>query len=471
VIEMATIAPTAALEGLAAMFRGTLLTEDDPGYDEARRIYNGLIDRRPAVIARCSGVADVVAALGFAREHELPVAVRGGGHSVAGYGTCDDGLVIDLRPMKGIWVDHERRVARAQAGLDWGDFDRETQLHGLATTGGRVSTTGISGLILGSGSGWLERKHGLSADNLLSVEVVTADGRLVRASESENPDLFWGLRGGSGNFGIATSFELQLHPVGPLLLAGMVLHSFSKATDVLHHFREFMASAPDEVIAALAFLTAPPAPFVPDELQGRPAVGIITGWVGDPDEGAAALRPLREFAAPEVDLVQPMPYVALQSMLDAAYPSGLLNYWKAENLKELSDDAIDVIVERAAKIGSPMTTFLVIPLGGALGRVPDDATALGDRDTPWQFHALSVWADSSETDTHVGWTRETAAALQPFTRPGVYLNYTSDEGEERVQSTYGAKYARLVALKDAYDPDNVFRINQNIKPSSGRAAG
>jgi FAD/FMN-containing dehydrogenase len=467
---MATASPTlTTVDELALSFRGELLQPESAGYDDARRVFNAMIDRRPALIARCSGVADVIAALDYARVADLPVAVRGGGHSVGGYGVCEGGLVVDMAPMKGIWIDPKRRVARAQAGLTWGELDRETQLFGLATTGGRVSTTGIGGLILGSGSGWLERKHGLSADNLVSADVVTADGRLLHAAEDENPELFWGLRGGGGNFGIVTSFELRLHRVGPLLLAGMLLHPAERARELVHFYRAFMELAPDEVLSALAFITAPAAPFVPQAMRGKPAVAVVLGWVGDPADGAVALEPMRDFGPPAVDLVQPMPYVALQSMLDdGAGEEGKRQYWKAENLDQLSDDAIDTIVDGALRPSSPLSQVLLIPLGGAYGRVPNDATALGDRDAPWQFHAFGIWHDEAESDRHVAWVRGLARALEPHTRSGIYLNYTSDEGDERVESAYGReKYRRLVALKDEYDPHNVFSLNQNIRPSGG----
>jgi FAD/FMN-containing dehydrogenase len=467
---MAIAAPAlTSLDDLAASFGGTLVQPEDAGYDAARRVSNAMVDRRPALIARCTGVADVVAAVAYARDHELPVAVRGGGHSVGGYGVCDDGIVIAVAPMKGAWVDPQRRLVRAQAGLTWGELDRETQLFGLATTGGRVSSTGIGGLIVGSGSGWLERKHGLSADNLLSVDLVTAEGRVVHASEDENAELFWGIRGGGGNFGLVTSFELRLHPVGPRLLAGMLLHSVEHAKELVHFYRAYMEVASDEILSGMAFITAPPAPFVPEAMGGKPAVAVVVGWLGDPADGEAALEPLRDFGPPAVDLVQPMPYVALQQMLDGRSGFGLHQYWEAENLDQLSDEAIDVLVEHATQASSPFTQVLLIPLGGAYGRVSNEATALGDRDAPWQFHALGMWQDPAESEQHVAWVRRLASALEPYSRAGIYLNYTSEEGEKRVESAYGAeKYRRLVALKDEHDPDNVFRFNQNIKPSAGR---
>jgi FAD/FMN-containing dehydrogenase len=466
-MALATPALT-TLEELAASFRGGLVGPGDDGYDGARRVFNAAVDRRPALVARCTGVADVVAALDYARTNDLPVAVRGGGHSVHGYGTCDGGVVVDTSPMKGLWVDTDRRVARAQAGLTWGELDRETQLFALATTGGRVSETGIAGLILGSGSGWLERKHGLSADNLLSADLVTADGDLLHASEEENPELFWGLRGGGGNFGVVTSFELQLHPVGPVILAGLLLHPVGQAREVLHFFRAYMEQAPDAVMGAAVFLTAPAAPFVPESLAGWPVVALTVGWIGDPEEGELVLEPLRDFGPPAADLVRRMPYVAVQQLFDAGNPPGLRHHWQADNFRALTDEAIEILVDHASAATSPLSAVLLVPLGGAYARVGHDATPLGARDAPWQFQALAAWDDPAGAATHSAWARDLAAALRPYTRPGMFLNYTSEEGEARVASAFGRqKYRRLVALKERYDPDNVFRLNQNISPSGG----
>jgi FAD/FMN-containing dehydrogenase len=461
-----TAVAEAALHELDGKFRGELIRPDDPGYDAARAIFNAMIDRRPAVIARCTGVADILAALEFAHAQELPVAVRSGGHGVAGNAMCDDGIVLDLSPMKGVRVDPERRTARANGGVLWGEFDRETQAFGLATPGGRVSTTGVAGLTLGSGSSWLERKHGLTVDNLLSVDLVTADGRFLTASEEENEELFWGLRGGSGNFGVATSFEFRLHPVGPTLLAGFVLHRAERAPELLRFYRDFIADAPDEVGGSPAFLTAPPAPFVPQHLHGAPLFGFIVCYFGPVEDGERALRPLRELGPPELDLVQPMPYTAFQTMIDEANAPGRQNYWKAEFLGELSDDAIDTITEHAARVTSPFSLVILEPKGGAIARSPEDATPLGRRDAAFAFYVFSMWEDRDESERHIAWTREFAGAMEPYTTSGIYLNFTSDTGEGRVRSTYGPeKYDRLVALKDEYDPTNFFRFNQNIKPS------
>jgi hypothetical protein len=457
-----------ALEALAADFRGELLHAGDPGYDAARMVWNGMFDRRPALVARCTGAADVIAAVNFAREAGLTVAVRGGGHSAAGYGTCDDGIVIDLSPMRSVRVDPATRTARAGGGATWGDFDRETQAFGLAVTGGRFSTTGIAGLTLGSGSGWLERKCGLTADNLLSADVVTADGQLLTASARQNADLFWGLRGGGGNFGVVTSFEYRLHEVGPIILGGMMVSTPDRAQEILRFVREYWPSAPDDLGGAVGFVSAPPEPFVPAEMHFKPIVGIIVCWTGDMAEGERALAPLRKVAQPVMDMVQRMPYTALQSMLDAGGPKGTNAYMKAEFLDELDDDAVAKLAEHGARRAGPMAQLLLEPMGGAISRTGEHETALGRRDVPWCYHALALWMepDQATADAHVAWARALAEDLEPHTTPGVYLNYTSDAGSERVRSSYGPeKYARLVALKDKYDPGNLFRLNQNIAPS------
>jgi FAD/FMN-containing dehydrogenase len=451
---------------LRGTFGGTLLGREDEGYDAARAIFNGMIDRRPALIARCGGVADVTAAVRFARDNDLVIAVKGGGHGVPGYAVCEDGLMIDLSPMKGIWVDPERKVARAQAGVTWGEFDRETQQFGLAVTGGRVPSTGIAGLTLGSGSGWLERKLGLTADSLLSADVVTADGRFVTASETENEDLFWGLRGGGGNFGIVTSFEYRLHEIGPIVLGGMLAFPRSRAGELGRVLRDVMEDAPDDLGAAMAFITAPPEPFVPEEARGKPACGIVICWTGEVEEGQEVIKPLRDLG-PLLDVVGPIPYAeGVQRLIEAGNPAGMHNYWKADFLEELSDEALDTLIEEVNQGTSPLSTVILEPLGGALARVDDNAMALGNRQASYAYHCIAMWEDPGEPDVHVGWAKAVAAAMDRFTVPGIYLNYTSDqEQEERVRSTYGSKYERLQALKDEYDPENVFCLNPNIKPS------
>jgi len=458
-----------AVEELARAFSGELLQPGDGGFDEARLVWNGLHDRHPALIARCSSAEDVVTAVNFARDHDLEVAVRGGGHSAPGYATCDDGIVIDLSPMNAVEVDTEAKTARADAGATWGEFDAATQEHGLAVTGGRFSTTGIAGLTLGSGSGWLERKCGLTADNLLSAEIVTAAGERVTAGPDENPDLFWGIRGGSGNFGIVTSFTYRLHEVGPIIYGGMMLATPDRARDTLAFMRDYMAEAPDDLGGGVAFVNAPPAPFVPPELQHQPVVGVIVCWTGKPEEGERVVAPIRNVVKPVVDVVQPMPYTALQSMLDEGGPKGIRGHMKAEFLEDLDDDLIDKLVEHGGKRPGPLVQLLMEPMGGAISRVGEDDTALGRRDVPWCYHALALWMepDQKTADTNVAWAKALADDVKPHTVDGVYLNYTSDEGEERVRSSYGpVKYDRLVALKNRYDPENLFHLNHNIRPSA-----
>jgi FAD binding domain/Berberine and berberine like len=455
---------------LAESFRGALVDQEHADFDSARMVWNGMFDRRPGLIARCTGAADVIAAVNFARESSIPLAVRGGGHSASGYGTCDEGLVIDLSPMKGIRVDPQARTARAEAGLTWGEFDRETQAFGLAVTGGRFSTTGIAGLTLGSGSGWLERKCGLAADNLLSVDIVTADGSLLTASETENEELFWGLRGGGGNFGVVTSFEYRLHEVGPIIYGGMLVCPPDRAGEVLRFMRDYMADAPDDLGGAVAFVSAPPEPFVPPEMHFKPILGVVICWTGSIEEGERVLAPIRRVAQPLMDMVQPMPYTALQSMLDGGALHGTRAYMKAEFLPELGDEAIAKLVEHGSNRAGPMAQLLLEPMGGAISRVGDNETALGRRDVPWCYHALAMWMEPDEeaAAAQTAWARGLAEDLKPHVVDGVYLNYTSDEGEDRVRSSYGEeKYSRLVALKDRYDPANLFRLNQNIKPSGG----
>jgi hypothetical protein len=462
----------ATMQEFAAHFRGELVRPDDAGYDAARTVFNAMIERRPALIARCTGVADVIAAVNLACENALVVAVRGGGHSVPGYGVCDGGIVIDLSPMKGIWVDPDAHTARAQAGVTWGEFDRETQQFGLATTGGRVTHTGIAGLTLGSGSGWLERKFGLTCDNLLSAEVVTADGEFLKASEEENEDLFWGLRGGGGNFGVVTSFEYRLYPLSPILLGGMLIHPFSKVKEFLRFWRDYIGTAPDELGTAPAIFTAPPAPFVPEHLKGQLVVGLIVCYAGPLKEAEEVVGPLKEFGPPEVDLIQPMPYMVVQALLDPSQPPGRRNYWKAENMNELSDEAIDTLGDRAAEIPSPFSFVVIEPKGRAISRVAEDETAIGGRDAAHTLYAFSMWENPAEDEANISWTREFMRAMEPFIIPGVSLNFTSDQGQDKVEDFFGrnGKYERLVALKNKYDPANLFRLNQNIKPTAQSGA-
>src|SRR5919109_710397 len=457
---------TTDLERLRDALRGPVIGSDDEGYDAARAIWNGAIDRRFACVARCTGVADVVAAVRFARERDLLVAVRSGGHGVGGHALCDGGLVIDLSPMKGIRVDPAARTARAEAGVLWGELDRETQVHGLATVGGIVTHTGIAGLTLGGGMGWLMRKHGATVDNLLSVDLVTAEGALLTASEDENPDLFWGIRGGGGNFGVVTSFEYRLHPVGPLVLAGPIFHPLEDAREVLAFYREFIAAAPDELTTIFDLSVAPSLPFLPEELHGKALVMVGACYAGAPEDGIELVRPLKEFGNPIVDLLEPKPYTALQSMFDPFVPHGWNRYWKSVELPPLTDDALDTLVEHVSALTSPKSYCIVFQLGGALARVGEDETAFGQRDAAHNVNINAVWTeDDPEGDRHVAWARDFFSAMQPHARGRVYVNFLGDEGAERVRQAYGDRqYERLVELKRAYDPTNFFRLNQNIEP-------
>ena len=451
---------------LGGSLRGDLLLPADPGYDAGRRIWNGAIDRRPACIARCTGGADVVAAVRFARERDLLVAVRSGGHGVGGLALCDGGLVIDLSPMKGIRVDPSARTARAEAGVLWGELDRETQLFGLATVGGIVTHTGIAGLTLGGGIGWLMRKYGATVDNLVSVDLVTADGELMTASEDSNQDLFWGVRGGGGNFGVVTSFEYRLHRVGPIVLAGPIFHALEDAPEVLRFYREFAAAAPDELTTIFNLRVAPPLPFLPQDVHGKPIVMVGACYAGPPEEGVDVVRPLKEFGSPIVDLLEPKPYLALQSMFDRSVPHGWHYYWKSLELPPLTDEAIDTLVEHCSALTSPRSYCIVFQLGGALSRVGQDVTAFSQREAAHNVNINTVWTEEDpEPERHIAWACHFFDAMQRHARGRVYVNFLGDEGTERVRAAYGdGVYERLTDLKRAYDPTNFFRLNQNIAP-------
>jgi FAD/FMN-containing dehydrogenase len=440
---------------------GELLAPGDAGYDEARTIWNGAIDRRPALIARCHEPADVTAALRMARERGLPIAVRGGGHGVGGTAVCDDGLVIDLSPMKGIAVDPAARTARAGGGVLWGELDAATQGHGLATVGGIVTHTGIAGLTLGGGIGWLMRRHGATVDNLLGAQVVTVDGSVVTADE----ELLYGLRGGGGNFGVVTSFEYRLHAVGPTVLAGPLYYALEDGPEVLRLFRDFIADAPEELTTIVNLRPAPPLPVLPPELHGRLVVAIGTCWAGDPEAGERALAPLRAHGRPLIDLIAPRPYLQLQTMFDPVVPHGWHYYWKSWELPPLTDAAIDTLVERAAAITSPRSYIIVFQLGGAMTRPPHE-TAFGQRGEGHDVNINAVWlGDDPDSERHVQWCRGTYAALEPHGAGRAYVNFMGDEGSDRVRAAYGPEtYARLVALKRSYDPDNLLRLNQNVVP-------
>lgn len=457
--------PSVELDPLRASFAGTVLTASDGApYDEARTVYNAMFDRRPDVIARATCDADVVAVIRFARQHRLPIAVKAGGHSVAGYSAIEGGVLLDLGPMKRIEVDPIGHRVRVEPGVTWGELDAATQEHGLATTGGRMTTTGVAGFVLGSGSGWLERKHGLACDNLLSARVVTADGRVLTASETEHPELFWGLRGGGGNFGIVTEFELRLHPVGPVIYGGMLIYPREQAGQIGRNFRDFMEHADRDVTGGIILMSAPPAPFVPADLQGQPAITVFCAYFGDPGRGEEALAPLRR-VAPAVDLVGPLPYRQLQALTDPGNPPGRRLYWHSELLTDLPDAAIDTLVARADVATSSASVVIVAPYGGAVADVDEDAVPIGGRSARWFYHCYGIWTDADD-DRHVAWVRGTRDAVRPWTRAGMALNFLSQVDDQRVRSTFGEhKFSRLVALKDQYDPDNVFRMNQNVRPS------
>lgn len=459
-----TQTPTLDIPG----FKGELFHPGDAAYDEARTVFNAMIDRKPALIARCTSDDDVVAAVNFAREQDLPLSVYGGGHAVTGHAVVDAGLCVDLRGLKDIKVDPKQRVVRAEAGLTWGEFDAATQEHGLAVTGGRVTTTGIAGLALGSGSGWLERKLAFTCDNLVKAEVVTADGRKVVASADENPDLFWGLRGGGGNFGIVTAFHLQLHPIGPTILGGLLMYPAQMAGELTRFWRDFILAAPDDVGSAMAFITAPPEEFVPEPVRGQPVVGIILAYFGeDLDKGEEVLRPMREFGPPGMDMVDRIPYVAMQQIIDPPNQKGFLNYWSGDFLAELPDDAIDIFVEIATKPVSPLSQMLIIAGGGAIARIDEDATAFGQRNAPFNTHFLGMWADPADTEKNIAFVRNITQAMKPWTTGRAYLNFLGDEGHERVEAAFGPeKFARLQELKAKWDPTNFFRHNQNIPPAT-----
>lgn len=458
---------TYAVHHLKSHLRGDVILPGDQDYDAARAVFNVSIDRRPAVIARCAGPDDVVQAVIFAREENLRVAVRGTGHNVAGFAVCDDGIVIDLSRMKGITVDAAARAVRVEAGCNWGEVNDALAPHGLAVTGGFVSVTGVSGLTLGGGLGWLVRKYGLALDNLLSADVVLANGRSVTASARENEDLFWAIRGGGGNFGVVTSFEFQAHPVSTVL-AGVVLHPASAGAAALRRWRDLEAGAPDESTQGALLFHFPDDPTAPPPLRGAPVVGLGGVYAGPVEQGEALLKPLREYGPPLVDMFQPTPYSVAQRMADFLWPPGLHSYWKSSYLTGMSDAAIDVIVDFFARVPSPRTVIVLEHNGdSAWDRVPESETSFGHRAWPYNFVVTSAWADPKDSDRNIAWTREFFEAMRPFSAKGAYVNYLGgDEGASGLAAAYGAKLARLATLKAKYDPTNMFRMNQNIAPAS-----
>jgi FAD/FMN-containing dehydrogenase len=452
---------------LADGFSGVVVTPGDPSYDEARAVWNGTVDARPRLIARCRNATDIAAVIGVAREAGLRLAVRGGGHSVAGLSVCDDGVVIDLSSMRGVAVDPERRIAVVEPGATWNDFDAATAAHGLASTGGLISTTGAAGLTLGGGIGWLQRRYGLACDNLVGAEVVTADGQTLRASETDNAHLLWGLRGGGGNFGVVSRFEFSLHPVSTVL-GGLLLFPIAQGQRVLEAFRDWAAELPEDASMMAAVLTAPPEPFVPPQLTGQKVVAIIGCWCGDLDAGAAALEPLRQLK-PEADVFGPMPYTALQHMLDAAAPTGVRNYFRGGYLPELSDEVIDVVIEHGTRLPSPMSAIHLHQMGGAISRVGPTATAFSGRSAAYTYNLVSTWTDPAQDPAHIDANRALAAALTPLSLQNSYLNFITDvahDADTQVRAAYGDNlYDRLARLKREFDPTNLFRANHNIRPA------
>jgi FAD/FMN-containing dehydrogenase len=457
--------PESTLQQFRTSLRGQLLLPNQPGFNEARKIHNAMIDRHPAMIVRCAGVADVITAVKFARAQDVTASVRGTGHNVAGMSVCDGGMVIDLSSMKGIHVDPEARTVRVEPGVTWAELAHELQAFDLAATGGFVGTTGVGGLTLGGGLGWMVRKHGCSLDNLLSADVVTADGQFLRGSSTASPDLFWGIRGGGGNFGIVTSFEFQVHHAGTVL-AGLVLHPASNAREAIRCWREYETTAPEEMSNSLLLFMPPPEVPVPEVLRDRAIAGLGGVWVGPLQAGEQALKPLRAFGPPAADTYTPMPYSAAQTMADWLWPKGLLNYWKSSYLKSMSDGAIDTMLAFYAKAPSPRTVIVVEHDGdSAFSRVPEEATAFGHRNWPYNLIVTTMWATAADTEANIRWTREFWDAMRPFLADAAYVNYLGEVEEEGIRIAYGQKYARLAELKNKYDPTNFFRMNQNIRPS------
>ncbi len=454
-----------ALTALAGSFRGQLVRPSDPTYDEHRKIWNGSIDRSPALIARCAGVADVMAAVRFAMDNGVVAAIRSGGHSFPGHSVCDGGLVIDLGLMKGIRVDPEGRTARAQAGVLLGDLDRETQAFGLAVPAGIVTHTGLAGLTLGGGIGWLMRKYGLTVDQLLSVDLITADAEFVKASESENPDLFWGVRGAGGNFGIVTEFEFRLNPVGPIVLAGPIFWPMEASPTVLRFYRDWITDVPEELTTIVVHRMMPPLPVIPPDLHGKPVVTVICCYAGPVEEGEKVIRPMKEFGSPILDLCTPKPFTAHQAMFDPSFPQGWWYYFRSCDIAELTDEVIDIVAERATQMTSPLTAFPIFQLGGAISRVGENDTAFNGRSSGHTININATTATREGFDEEREWSKGLWSALQPY-HTSVYVNFLMEEGEERIRQAYGGeRYDRLKALKRRYDPDNFFRLNQNIPPN------
>ena len=463
---VATQLDTAAIKTFGATLRGSLITPGDPAYDETRQIWNAMIDRKPGLIARCATAGDVVSAVNFARTHGLVVAIRGGGHNIAGNAVCDGGLMIDLSPMKAVRVDVSARRATVEPGCTLGEFDAAAQAHALATPLGINSTTGVAGLTLGGGFGWLSRKHGMTIDNLISADVVSAEGKLVHASAKENPDLFWGLRGGGGNFGVVTSFEFQLHPVGPDVLSGLIVFPFDQAKSVLAQFARFTEKMPDDLNVWMVTRKAPPLPFLPAEVHGKEIVALALCYAGDPKEGEKLIEPLRSFGTPYGEHIGVQPYTAWQQAFDPLLTPGARNYWKSHNFAQLSEGALDAIIEYAGKLPSPQCEIFIGTIGGQTTRVAPDAMAYSSRDAKYVMNVHGRWETAAEDERCIAWAREFFAKSKPFASGGAYVNFMTEDEAGRIASAYGPAYDRLVAIKTKYDPTNLFHMNQNIKPEA-----
>jgi FAD/FMN-containing dehydrogenase len=458
---------TETIDALRAQLRGSLCLPGEPGYEQARTIWNAMIDRRPALVVRAAGANDVMRAVEFARQHGLRLAVRGGGHNIAGNAVCDGGLMLDLTPMKSVHVDPTRRTARVEPGVTLADLDRETQAFGLATPVGINSTTGIAGLTLGAGFGWISRTYGLSIDNLISADVVTADGKLVQASEDHDPDLFWAIRGGGGNFGVVTSFEFKLHRVGPEVLSGLVIHPIAEAGELLRAYRRLSAEAPDELAIWFVMRKAPPLPFLPPEWHGKEILVFAACYSGDIAKGEKAMAPLRALGKPIADVIAPHPFVAWQSILDPLLAPGMRNYWKSQSFTSISDGAIDTLIDFAHKLPSPECEIAFAQLGGAINKVAATATAYPHRDLQYLVNIHTRWGNAADDQKCIAWARGLFDALTPHATGGVYVNFMPEDEEARVRTgAYGANYERLARLKAKYDPDNLFRVNQNIRPGA-----
>ncbi|MFO1429892.1 MAG: FAD-binding oxidoreductase [Candidatus Competibacteraceae bacterium] len=453
---------TAAVAGLAASLQGEVLTPATPGYEAARTVWNAMIDRRPALMARCTGNDDVIQAVNFARTHGLLTAVRGGGHNIAGHAVCEGGFIIDLTPMRSVQVDPQTRTARVGPGATLGELDHATQAFGLATPVGINSTTGIAGLTLGGGFGWLSRKYGMTIDNLLSAEVVTADGRQVHASNTENDDLFWGLRGGGGNFGIVTRFEFELHPVGPDMLSGLIVFPFDQAKSVITQFARFTERMPDELNVWMITRKAPPLPFLPEAVHGKEMVALALCYVGDPTEGEKLIEPLRGFGTAYGEHIGVQPYTAWQQAFDPLLTPGARNYWKSHNFSHLGDGVIDAIIDYAGRLPSPQCEIFIGTIGGRTARVAPEAMAYSSRDANYVMNVHSRWESPAEDERCIAWAREFFMKSQPFASSGAYINFLTQDEVDRTEFAYGATYHRLMALKQRYDPNNLFRLNQNI---------